>query len=65
MSNLTDDQLERLSNLFAAGKMSNARKIVRLLSNEGENEPYPTNSDNALPRMLDRFLRAGAAENWA
>jgi hypothetical protein len=65
MSNLTDEQLDRLSILFATGKMSNARKIVRLLGNERENEPYPTNSDNALPRMLDRFLRAGAAENWA
>ena len=64
MSKLTDGQLERLSILFATGKMSNAGKIVRLLGKERESEPYPKNSDNALPRMLDRFLRAGAAENW-
>lgn len=65
MSRLTDGQLERLSVLFATGKMSNARKIVRLLGDERETERYAKNSDNALPRILDQFLRAGAAENWA
>jgi hypothetical protein len=65
MSKLTDGQLERLSVLFATGKMSNARKIDRLLGDDRETERYPKNSDNALPRILDRFLRAGAAENWA
>jgi hypothetical protein len=65
MSNLTDEQLEKLSILFAAGKMSNARKIVGLLRNERENDRDPKSPDNALSRKLDRFLRAGAAENWA
>jgi hypothetical protein len=65
MSKLNDRQLERLSILLATGNMSNAGKIVGLLSNEGENDPSPKNPDNALSRMLDRFLRAGAAENWA
>jgi hypothetical protein len=65
MSKLTDGQLERLSILFATGNMSNARKIARLLSNERENERCPKNRDNALSKMLDQFLRGGAAQNWA
>jgi len=63
MSKLNDRQLERLSSLLATGKMSNARKIVGLLSNERENDSYPKNPDSALSRMLDQFLRAGAADN--
>jgi hypothetical protein len=59
MSKLNDRQLERLSILLATGKMSNARKIVGLLSNERENESSPKNPDNALSGMLDQFLRAG------
>jgi hypothetical protein len=65
MSRLTDGELERLSILFATGNMSNARKIVRLLSDERENERPDKNSDNAFSKMLHQFLRIGAAENWA
>jgi hypothetical protein len=65
MSQLTDGELDRLSILFATGDMSNARRIVRLLSNEPENERNHDSSNNAFSKLLDRFLHAGAAENWA
>jgi hypothetical protein len=65
MSRLTDGELERLSILFATDNMSNAHKIVRLLSDERENERPDKNSDNAFSKMLDQFLRIGVAENWA
>lgn len=65
MSKLNDRQLERLSILLATGNMSNARKIVGLLRDERQNDSYPKNPDNALSRMFNQFLRAGAADNWA
>ena len=34
MPHLTDSELEKVSNLLAAGNIGNARKIVRLLSRE-------------------------------
>jgi hypothetical protein len=56
-------RLERLSILFATGDMPNARRIV--VSNEPENERNHDSSNNAFSKLLDRFLHAGAAENWA
>ena len=53
MSELTDDALERLSNLLASGSMKHAPEIARLLGQElHEQRPKP----NPLFAALGSFL---------
>jgi hypothetical protein len=48
MAHLTDSELEKVSNLLAAGNIGNAHKIVRLLSREQR--------ESAVERLMKRIL---------
>jgi hypothetical protein len=65
MSELTDQNIERLSHLFASGSLKHAREIARLLGQEiPEQQPERQGFDQGaglISRMLVSRLLAAAA----
>lgn len=60
MPYLTDGELEKISDLLAAGNMANAREIVRLLHRERIVQRTPHRIDGMISRALGELLRNGA-----
>ena len=56
MSELADQNIERLSHLFASGNLSHAREIARLLGEEIGEAPR----QRAEPGLISRLLAAAA-----
>lgn len=53
MSDIEDHEIERISNLFAAGNMTHAKEIVRLLAKDVAERPL---RPHPLQAALERFL---------
>jgi hypothetical protein len=58
MPALNDCEMERLSDLFSQGKLSNAPEIAKLLKVEIRDRPDGTGKDGLQPywKLLDRLL---------